>query len=49
MLGISDGNERMDFLDQFLLLIIVEVHVPFGKTSFSCSILNQNKPNLQAR
>ena len=28
--GVSDCDAGVDFLDEFLLLVVVEVHVPLG-------------------
>ena len=49
MFGIANGDQGMHFFDQLLLLVIVKVHVPFGKTRFSRSILYENKPNLRTK
>lgn len=46
MLRISDGNAGVDFLDQLLLLVIVEMHVPLGQSRFTSTILYKNKANL---
>lgn len=43
---IPDRYYGVDFFDQLLLLIIFEVHVPFGKSCFPCPVLDQNEPNL---
>ena len=43
--GVSDGDARVDFLDQLLLFVVVEIHVPFGQTSLSRAVLNQDEPN----
>ena len=40
MLGITHCYNGVHFLNQFLLLIILKVHVPLGQTSLACSILN---------
>lgn len=44
--GISYCHESMNFLDQFLFLIIIEVHVPLGKSRFPSTILDKNESNL---
>ncbi len=49
VLGISDSNNRMNFLNQFLLFIILKMHIPLSQTSFSCSVLDQDKPNLESK
>jgi len=28
--GVSDGDAGVDFFDQLLLFVVVEIHVPFG-------------------
>jgi len=30
MLGISNGDHSVDFFNQFLLLVIVKIHIPLG-------------------
>jgi hypothetical protein len=47
VLCVSDGDHGMDFFDQFLLFVIIEVHVPLRQASFASSVLNQDKPNLR--
>lgn len=46
MLGIAYGHNSMHLLDQLLLLVIVEIHVPFGQARLTRSVLDQNKSNL---
>jgi len=41
--GVSDGDDGVYFLDQFLLLFILVVFEPFGQTSFTSTILNQDE------
>lgn len=43
--GISDGDDGMHFLYQFLLLVIVKVHVPLGQPRLARSVLDQDKPD----
>lgn len=49
VLGITDRDHCMHLLDQLLLLVVVEVHVPLGQTSFSRSVLNENESNLRTK
>lgn len=44
--GVSYGDNGMNLLDQFLLLVIIKVHVPFSQTCLACSVLYQYKTNL---
>ena len=41
--GVADGDAGVHLLDQFLLFVVVEIHVPFGQTSLSRPVLNQNE------
>lgn len=47
MLGVPDGHDGVNFLYQFLLLIIFKVHVPLGQASLARPVLNQDKTDLQ--
>jgi hypothetical protein len=40
VLGVPDGYYGVNFFDQFLFLIILKVHVPFGQPSLACSVLD---------
>jgi hypothetical protein len=46
MFGISDSYNCMHFFNQFLLFIIVKIHVPFGQSSFPSSVLDKDESNL---
>ena len=43
VLGVSDGDQGVDFFDQFLLLLRLETVVPFRQSGFSRSILDQDE------
>lgn len=47
VLGVSDGDDRVDFLNQLLLLVIIEIHVPFRQSGFASPVLDQDKSNLE--
>ena len=47
MLGISYGDDSMNLFDQFLLLIVIEMHVPLRKAGLASSILDQYETNLK--
>ena len=47
VLGVTNGNNGVDFLDELLFLVIFKRHEPFGKASLAGSVLYQNKTNLQ--
>lgn len=49
MFGVAHRHQGMDLLNQLLLLVIVKVHVPFGKARLSSAILDQNEANLEGR
>lgn len=44
---ISNGDHSMHFFDKFLFFVIIEIHVPFGETSFASTILYQYEANLK--
>ena len=46
VLGVSHGYNRVNFFDQLLLFIVLEVHVPLSQSCLSGAILDQNEPNL---
>lgn len=46
MLCISNGYHGMYLFNQLLFLIVVKVHVPFGKARFSSSVLNEHESDL---
>lgn len=46
VLCISYRNHGVNFFNQLLLLIVVKVHVPFGKARFSSSVLNEHESDL---
>lgn len=45
--GISDSYHSMNFLNQLLFLIIIKLHVPFGQSCLSCSVLDEDEANLR--
>lgn len=47
MFRIANCDHGMHFFNQFLFLVIVEIHVPFGETRFASTILYQYKANLK--
>jgi len=47
MLGVADSNNCVHFFNQFLLLVVVKVHVPLGQPRLAGTVLNQDEPNLQ--
>ena len=38
--GIANRHQCVHLLDQLLLLVIVEMHVPFGEPCLPCTVLN---------
>ena len=38
--GIANGDQRVHLLNQLLLLIIVEMHVPLGEPCLPCAVLD---------
>ena len=46
MLGISNSDYGVYFFDQFLLFVIVEIHVPLGEASLASPILDEYESNL---
>lgn len=47
MFSVPDGDDSVHLLNKLLLLIIIEIHVPFRKPSLTRSVLDQNKANLK--
>lgn len=45
--GIPDRDHSVDFLDQLLFLIVIELHVPFGQSRLACSVLNEDEADLE--
>ena len=45
--GVSHCHNSVHFLNQLLLLIIIKMHVPFSKPCLPCTVLDQDKPDLQ--
>ena len=41
--GVSDRDAGVDLLDQLLLFVVVEIHVPLGQTSLSRPILDEDE------
>ena len=46
MFGVSDGDNGVHFFNQFLLLLILKLHVPLGQPRLACPVLNQDEPDL---
>lgn len=46
MFSVSDRNQSVNFFDQFLLFVVIKVHVPFGQTCLAGTILDQDEPDL---
>lgn len=49
MFRVSNGHYCMNLFNQFLLLIVIKVHVPFGEASFASSVLNQYESDLNKK
>ena len=47
MFGITDCHNGMHFFNQFLLLVVIKVHVPLCQPRLACTVLDQNESNLQ--
>lgn len=47
MLGISDGDHGVHLLDQLLLLVIIELHVPLGQARLACPVLDEDEADLE--
>ena len=45
VLGVPDGDDGVHLLDQLLLLLVLEVHVPLGQPSLPCPILYHDELN----
>ena len=45
--GIPYSDHCMNLFNQLLFLIVIKMHVPFGKTGFASPILNKYKANLK--
>lgn len=43
---VPDGDQSVNFFDQFLLLVVIKVHVPFGQTRLASAVLDQDKSDL---
>ena len=46
VLGITDGDNRVDLFDELLFLVVFEGHEPLGQASFACPVLYENEANL---
>ena len=46
---VPNSDERVYFFDQFLLLVVFELHVPLGQARFTGSVLYQYKPDHSAK
>ena len=47
MFCISDSYNSVYFLDEFLFLVIIKVHIPFSQTSLAGTVLDKDKTNLR--
>lgn len=47
VLGIPDSHHSMHFLYQLLFLIIIKLHIPFGQSRLSSSVLDQDETDLK--
>lgn len=47
MLGIPDGDHGMHLLDQLLLLVVIELHVPLGQACLACPVLDEDESDLE--
>jgi len=47
MFGVADSDNRVDFFNELLLLIIVKVHVPLCQPRLASTVLDQNEAYLQ--
>ena len=47
--GISDSDNGVNLFNQFLLLIVLKVHVPLGQARLTGAILNQDETNLHGK
>ena len=44
--GIADGDDGVDLLDELLLLVVVELHVPLGQAGLPSAVLDEDEANL---
>ena len=47
VLGVPDGDDCVHLLDQLLLLLVVEMHVPLGEARLPSAVLDQDEPDLK--
>lgn len=47
MLGIPDGDHGVHLLDQLLLLVVIELHVPLGQARLACPVLDKDESDLE--
>lgn len=47
VLGIPDSDHGVHLLDQLLLLVIIELHVPLGQTRLACPVLDEDESDLE--
>lgn len=43
VLGIPDGDHGVHLLDQLLLLVVIELHVPLGQARLACPVLDKDE------
>lgn len=49
VLCIADSYDCMHLFNQLLFLIVIEVHVPFGQSGLSSTVLNQDEADLKGQ
>jgi hypothetical protein len=47
VLRVAHSDQRVNFLNQLLLLVVVKVDVPLGQSGLSSPVLNQDETDLQ--
>lgn len=47
VLGIPDGDHGVHLLDQLLLLIVIELHVPLGQACLARPVLDEDEADLK--
>ena len=48
VLGVPDGDDGVPLLDQLLLLLVLEVHVPLGQPRLSRPVLDHYELNAHS-
>ena len=47
VLGIAHGDDGVNLLDELLLLVVVELHVPLGQARLPRAVLDQDEADLR--